>query len=52
MLNGDFWILETQYEAKIIKDLQNSALKVMKRDDLYFTKFLNSTLRVDHVLNA
>ena len=36
MLNGDFWILETQYEVKIIKELQNSDLKVLKSDDLFF----------------
>ena len=33
MRNGDFWILETQYEAKIIKELRNSDPKVLKRDD-------------------
>ena len=36
MLNGDFWILETQYETEIIKELRNRELGVMKRYDLFF----------------
>ena len=36
MLNGDFWILETQYEAEILMQLKNQGLEALKRDDLFF----------------
>ena len=36
VLNSDFWILETQYEAEIINELKYRDLEVMKRDDLFF----------------
>ena len=36
MLNGDFWMLETQYEAEILVQLKNKGLEVVKRDDLFF----------------
>ena len=36
MLNGDFWMLETQYEAEILMQLKNKGLEVVKRDDLFF----------------
>ena len=36
MLNGEVWMLETQYEAVILMQLKNKGLEVVKRDDLFF----------------
>lgn len=36
MLNGEFWMLETQHETEILIQLKNRGLEVEKRDDLFF----------------